>query len=394
MSRRERKYAVGGAIQTYDFLWDGDDRLHQVKQGVSSRFSATYNGDGLRASKTDLFSATYHFTWGPGGVLYDGATTYTPGLAQRQGTSASRFAHSDWVGSTRYLSDPSGLVMPSALRYDAYGQRTALAGPTYPTPYQFAGGWGYETEYSDASEPYLGLAYVDQRYYEPATGRFISPDPIGLAGGLNLYAYVDNDPVNWVDADGLGNEPIDNRTFDTARQAFRAAKDRAGVPRSQQPSRQWTVGGDPARASYPNYRYSPDRARWGRYQQFETPKGSKVVAYHTCDPAAPLPHFHAGEAPPGHDLFGNELPSHGFDFRAEPYRLVGGKHHLYHEIGNALSKLNPRVTLIPGPDFNPHSWRDWGQLLSPVPPHYDDPGVVHGIGDAVLGLFRGWGWLR
>jgi hypothetical protein len=39
MSRQERKYAVGGTVQTYDFLWDGDDRLHQVKQGVSSRFS-------------------------------------------------------------------------------------------------------------------------------------------------------------------------------------------------------------------------------------------------------------------------------------------------------------------------------------------------------------------
>jgi RHS repeat-associated protein len=174
-----------------------------LKQGVSSRFSATYNGDGLRASKTDLFSATYHFTWGPGGVLYDGATTYTPGLAQRYGTTEPRYYHSDWVGSTRYLSESTGLLMPSALRYDAYGQRTALAGPNYPTPYQFAGGWGYETEYSDSSEPYLGLAYVDQRYYEPATGRFISPDPIGLAGGLNLFAYCDNDPVNSVDPSGL-----------------------------------------------------------------------------------------------------------------------------------------------------------------------------------------------
>jgi RHS repeat-associated protein len=203
MSRRERKYAVGGTVQTYDFLWDGDDRLHQVKQGVSSRFSATYNGDGLRASKTDLFSATYHFTWGPGGVLYDGATTYTPGLAQRYGTTEPRYSHSDWVGSTRYLSESTGLLMPSALRYDAYGQRTALAGPNYPTPYQFAGGWGYEAEYSDATEPYLGLAYVDQRYYEPATGRFISPDPIGFDGGLNLFAYCDNDPVNSVDPSGL-----------------------------------------------------------------------------------------------------------------------------------------------------------------------------------------------
>jgi len=117
-------------------------RVDRPQPTVSSRFSATYNGDGLRASKTDLFSATYNYTWGPGGVLYDGATTYTPGLAQRYGTSASRFYHSDWVGSTRYLSENTGLVMPLALRYDAYGQRTALAGPNYPTTCHRAGRWG------------------------------------------------------------------------------------------------------------------------------------------------------------------------------------------------------------------------------------------------------------
>jgi RHS repeat-associated protein len=204
MSRRERKYALGGTIQTYDFFWDGDDRLRQVKQGAASRFSATYDGDGLRVTKTDLFSATYTYSRGPGGVLYDGATTYTPGLGQRYNGINPRFVHSDWVGSTRYLSDSSGNFFPSALRYDAFGQRTALAGPNQPTPFQFAGGWGYEAEYSDSTEPYLGLSYLEQRYYEPATGRFISRDPIGFDGGLNLYAYCDNDPVNMVDPDGLG----------------------------------------------------------------------------------------------------------------------------------------------------------------------------------------------
>jgi RHS repeat-associated protein len=204
MSRRERKYAVGGTIQTYDFFWDGDDRLRQVKQGAASRFSATYDGDGLRVTKTDLFSATYTYSRGPGGVLYDGATTYTPGLGHRYTGINPRFYHSDWVGSTCYLSDSSGNFFPSALRYDAFGNRTALAGPNQPTPFQFAGGWGYEAEYSDSTEPYLGLSYLEQRYYEPATGRFISRDPIGFAGGLNLYAYCDNDPVDMVDPDGLG----------------------------------------------------------------------------------------------------------------------------------------------------------------------------------------------
>jgi RHS repeat-associated protein len=210
--RREQRSAPSGAFTVKnapvrrDFFWDGDDRLRQVKQGAASRFQATYDGDGLRVTKTDLFSATYTYSRGPGGVLYDGATTYTPGLGHRYTGINPRFYHSDWVGSTRYLSDSSGNFFPSALRYDAFGNRTALAGPNQPTPFQFAGGWGYEAEYSDSTEPYLGLSYLEQRYYEPATGRFISRDPIGFAGGLNLYGYCGNNPVNAVDPSG--SDPV------------------------------------------------------------------------------------------------------------------------------------------------------------------------------------------
>ncbi|BCL63154.1 hypothetical protein DGMP_38470 [Desulfomarina profundi] len=41
------------------------------------------------------------------------------------------------------------------------------------------------------------------RFYDPDTGRYLSADPIGLDGGINLYGYVGNDPVNWVDPEGL-----------------------------------------------------------------------------------------------------------------------------------------------------------------------------------------------
>jgi RHS repeat-associated protein len=48
-----------------------------------------------------------------------------------------------------------------------------------------------------------GLHYNWHRYYDPETGRYLTPDPIGLAEGMNLYAYVQNDPVNLIDPEGL-----------------------------------------------------------------------------------------------------------------------------------------------------------------------------------------------
>jgi uncharacterized protein RhaS with RHS repeats len=41
------------------------------------------------------------------------------------------------------------------------------------------------------------------RFYDPETGRYITADPIGLAGGMNLYRYANADPINWFDPDGL-----------------------------------------------------------------------------------------------------------------------------------------------------------------------------------------------
>ena len=48
-----------------------------------------------------------------------------------------------------------------------------------------------------------GLYYYRARYYSPQLRRFIEPDPIGFAGGMNLYAYVGNDPGNATDLYGL-----------------------------------------------------------------------------------------------------------------------------------------------------------------------------------------------
>jgi RHS repeat-associated protein len=60
-----------------------------------------------------------------------------------------------------------------------------------------SGQWG---GYTDAE---TGLTLFTHRFYDTATGRFLTRDPMGYGGGVNLYAYTQNDPVNRNDASGL-----------------------------------------------------------------------------------------------------------------------------------------------------------------------------------------------
>ena len=57
-------------------------------------------------------------------------------------------------------------------------------------------------------EDETGLTYMQARYYDPVIGRFLSADPIGYADGLNVYAYVRNDPVNKTDPTGMTEEAM------------------------------------------------------------------------------------------------------------------------------------------------------------------------------------------
>jgi RHS repeat-associated protein len=104
----------------------------------------------------------------------------------------SIFYHADGLGSIVALTNSSGVVT-TRYAYDPYGE-TEVAGTDVPQPFRFTGReWDAET----------GLYFYRARYYSPDMGRFISEDPIGYAGGINFYAYVGNDPVNFVDPSGF-----------------------------------------------------------------------------------------------------------------------------------------------------------------------------------------------
>jgi RHS repeat-associated protein len=99
----------------------------------------------------------------------------------------------DDLGSTIAITDSSGNVV-NQYAYDPFGN-LANSTETVPNPFRYVGALGVMDEGN-------GLLYMRARYYAPNIGRFINQDPIGLAGGLNMYAYVGNNPVSWVDPSG------------------------------------------------------------------------------------------------------------------------------------------------------------------------------------------------
>jgi len=107
------------------------------------------------------------------------------------GTTGYQF---DPQGNAVHLMDDDGLTVLANLAYDAWGQRMSGSNPT---PYGYKGQWGYYTDVE------TGILLLTHRYFDSATGRFLTRDPIGFDGGINLYAYVGNGVVRRQDRLGL-----------------------------------------------------------------------------------------------------------------------------------------------------------------------------------------------
>jgi RHS repeat-associated protein len=123
----------------------------------------------------------------------------------------------DGKGNVTALLDSSQSVA-ATYTYDAFGNLMSQAGSLFQ-PFKFS------TKYYDEG---TGLSYFGYRFYLPVLGRWMTRDPIGYEGGLNLYGFVGNNPTNYLDPFGHEYNPYFD--YDPAGQAVgNAMRDVAGA---------------------------------------------------------------------------------------------------------------------------------------------------------------------
>ena len=168
---RQSKTAVNGVITSY---FTEGNRIHREERSDGKTLLYTYDASGLA-------SITYN------GTLY--------------------FVQKNFLGDIVALVDQNGNVVAKYV-YDAWGNgKVCNASGTENTSSSFIGNinpFRYRGYYYDVE---TGLYYLQTRYYEPRAGRFLNADSVDyiapdIIGGLNLYAYCNNNPVMYSDPTG------------------------------------------------------------------------------------------------------------------------------------------------------------------------------------------------
>ncbi|MDR3692036.1 MAG: RHS repeat-associated core domain-containing protein [Fimbriimonas sp.] len=189
-----RTTSVTTSSGTTYLSYDYEDRVVGITYPNSTTNSFTYNGLDTRIAKADSSGMHNYRRDGIGvtdPVLSDGTITFTPGISERLGTTTI-FDHSDQLGS--FTRQTNSVQSTTATRtFDAFGNLLSTTGQPQST-FGFAGTSGYQQD-TDS-----GLMLLGHRFYDPASGRFITRD--SAKDGRNWYAYCYNNPVAHVDPDG------------------------------------------------------------------------------------------------------------------------------------------------------------------------------------------------
>lgn len=194
-----------------DYLYNHDERLISVQQDGIPVGAYAYNPYGQRIRKEAAGQITWYLYSDAGlAAAYDNSGAllneyhYKPGrpwmtdpLFQRSGSGDVHYYQNDHLGTPQRLLAANGDVVWEA-RYSAFGQAETVT-QRVENNLRFPG------QYYDAES---GLHHSYHRDYDPATGRYVQSDPIGLNGGLNTYAYVGGNPLSFVDPLGLHTEII------------------------------------------------------------------------------------------------------------------------------------------------------------------------------------------
>jgi RHS repeat-associated protein len=192
-------YDANGNPTAYNgvsLAFDPENRL----TSYGSAMTAGYRGDGLRGKKQTSSATTYFLYDGTNPVLEldaNGAIAATntfsvQGVVSRRVSTVSVLYSFDSEGNVSQRTDSTGAVFSNQL-FAAHGMNLS-GGSSDPFGYKARSGYYSDTE--------SGLQLLTNRYYDPATGRFLTRDPISYAGGINLYSYVANNPLKYVDPSG------------------------------------------------------------------------------------------------------------------------------------------------------------------------------------------------
>lgn len=192
---RYEKQPNGTVIREY--RWDQQNRLVRMLSGTHE---SLYDYDGqsrrfrIMEKENGIQTKQETFVWWGSRICQkrSGSAILRNYFSQGfENGSVAFFYARDRDNSVREVVASDGTTVASRLSYDPWGNPAETG--SVPSDFTYAG------HYYDRATS-LNLAWY--RPYDPNLGRWLSRDPIGLTGGLNLYGYVGNDPTNFIDPDG------------------------------------------------------------------------------------------------------------------------------------------------------------------------------------------------